>query len=142
MTEERSKYIQNCTKRELEVRASIINARLEVKRLKRGLRITKALIGEEFEDCKLLITEAHFLDLIRIGKIELTALKKLLPDIKVRRSDGVLIVEDVMWKNFFKKYFNKCKNEDEILEMNYELCNAVKAAAKARINKLYGHKSL
>lgn len=137
MTEKRSKYIQNCTKREVEVRASIINARCEIKRLKRGVRLTKALIGEGFEDCKLLATEAHLLDLIRIGKIELTALKKLLPDIKVRRSDGVLIVEDVMWKNFFKKYFNKCKNEDGILEMNYELCNAVKAAAKARMDKLY-----
>lgn len=136
MTKERSKYIQNCTKREIEVRASIINARRGIKSLKRGLNIAKKLKGKGIA-CISLYKEERLLDLIRIGKIELAALKKLLPDIKVRRSDGVLIIEDVMWKNFFKKYFDKCKTDYEIWDMNDEICNAVKAAAKARMDKLH-----
>lgn len=134
MTKKRSEYIQKCSQSELRVRKEIIEARIGISRAK--ICLNYLLNSNNFDGC-ILSDRAYFLDQIEIRKLRIAALKKLLPDIKVRRSDGVLIIEDIMWKNFFKKYFDKCKNEDEILEMNVEICNAVKAAAKARMDKLY-----
>ena len=127
----RIKYIINCPKKEKEIRCLIALTKNQIKFLKLRLNIN-------YPDFAIRQrVESRCVGELRTKKLELTALKKLLPDIKVRRSDGVLIVEGVIWKNFFKKYFAKCKDEDEILEMNMEICNAVKAAAKARMDKLY-----
>ena len=135
MTKERSKYLAKCSERELAVRAEIKLSKIAIGKIKRCLN--NVLSSSFLTSDGIVGTERYWRNLIKNRKLKVVAMKKLLPDIKVRRSDGVLIIEDVMWKNFFKKYFNKCKNEDEILEMNYELCNAVKAAAEARMDKLY-----
>ena len=135
MTKEREKYLLHCSKREIATRRVIADSRKEMRMMKKIMEenklpdgATKFYLPISDECCKIFIKRV---------KIKMLACKKMLPDIKVRRSDGVLIIEDVIWKNFFKKYFDKCKNEYEILEMNVEICNAVKAAAKARMDKLY-----
>ena len=135
MTEERKKYLLHCSKREIATRRIIADSRQEMRMMKKIMEENK--LPSEADKLYLPIPDEYCKRFIKIAKIKILACTKLLPDIKVRRSDGVLIVEDVIWKKFFKKYFDKCKNEDEILEMNVEICNAVKAAAKARMDKLY-----